>query len=639
MIKAAESRVIRLVKLMAEELAPFPGRLATTWRVSVLTALVAAAAMILQTPEVAVSCYLVIFVMKADSSATIVLAVTLTLLITLIIAVATVLTVLSIGSPGLRLLLMATVSFVMLFIGAASKLGSTGGVVALLVADILSLIYTAPGGEVITSGLRFAWELVALPMMMIVAFSVLLGRSTVSILRDKLLHRLVAAKNQLASPSEAGSQALRDLLRQGNEDALSKLKLVRIFHLVSNKQASQIADDVLASYQLLLAASALTPEDKHEDLLALSSHVGDVVEAIGVGRRPPAPPILSPTACAAAATARQALSVLASEEDGAYLLGSTSPFFASDALSNPEYVRFALKTTAAAMTCYILYAGINWAGIHTAMITCYVVSLRTTGETIHKLGLRILGCLIGAAMGLFSIIFLIPHMHSIGDLMLLICAGTFIAAWISNGSERSSYAGIQVGLAFFLSVLQGFAPGIDLELARDRTVGILLGNTVMYLVATRIWPVGTESALRSNLSKALKGLASLASISVPARQRAVTYAADVGQSAGAMARSFELLLLDPAHLRPSASAQRNIRLISEDAEGLNREIYLSRSDFPGLAQRLNELADGAGRARGMTRVSTRADGAEMAPTSGDQSGNSIEARVRRIEGLIGDANP
>ncbi len=63
------------------------------------------------------------------------------------------------------------------------------------------------------------------------------------------------------------------------------------------------------------------------------------------------------------------------------------------------HVHYALKTTAAAMFCYLLYSLLDWPGIHTCFITCYIVSLGTTAETVEKLTLRILGCLVGAAAG------------------------------------------------------------------------------------------------------------------------------------------------------------------------------------------------------------------------------------------------
>ena len=639
MTKVVEWRSVRLVKHLIQDLAPFPGRLAITWRVSVLTALVAAVAMLLQTPEVAVSCYLVTFVMKPDGSASVMLAMTLTFVITIVIVIATILTVLTIGSPGLRLLMMATVSFTMLYIGSASKLGPTGAVVALIVADILSLIYTASSGQIITDGLRFAWEMVALPMMMIVVFNILLGRSTVAILHDNLLRRLVAVRDELSVPSETSSQSLRELLRRGNAEPLAKLKFVRMFKLVSNKRAARIADDITASYQLLLATSEMDPEEDSANRQTLLSHVSRVIHDLKAGRAPPAPPPLSDSSMPANSAAYRALAAIAGEEHPPYRSGSSSPFFANDALTNPEHVRYALKTTAAAMTCYILYAGIDWDGIHTAMITCYVVSLRTTGETIQKLGMRILGCLIGAALGLLSIVFLIPHMHSIGHLMLLVFAGTFIAAWIANGGERSSYAGIQVGLAFFLCVLQGFAPGIDLELARDRTIGILLGNTVMYLVATRIWPIGTEHALRTNLSKALKELATLASVPIPAREQAAALAAEIGGSIGSMEKSFSLAPLEPASVRPAESLRGTLRFIADEAEMLNRQIYLAQSDIPGVGERLTKLAD---QVDGRYLARSRDGGAieEKQPPQPDGSPlNPIDARIARMEVLMRAVNP
>ena len=65
-----------------------------------------------------------------------------------------------------------------------------------------------------------------------------------------------------------------------------------------------------------------------------------------------------------------------------------------DAFSNPDHVYHALKTTGAAMFCYILYSLLNWPTIHTCLITCYIVALGTAAETVEKLSLRILGCLL-----------------------------------------------------------------------------------------------------------------------------------------------------------------------------------------------------------------------------------------------------
>src|SRR5690606_17748556 len=154
-----------------------------------------------------------------------------------------------------------------------------------------------------------------------------------------------------------------------------------------------------------------------------------------------------------------------------------------------------------------VYTALDWQDIHTAMITCYVAALATTGETLHKLTLRIVGCLIGAAMGMLAIVFLMPLMTSIGELMLLVFLGSLPAAWVASGSERSAYAGVQIGLAFLLTVLQGFGPDVQMSVALDRIMGILLGNVILYLVFTRVWPVSAAQAARARLDSIWSRLA------------------------------------------------------------------------------------------------------------------------------------
>jgi uncharacterized membrane protein YccC len=168
-------------------------------------------------------------------------------------------------------------------------------------------------------------------------------------------------------------------------------------------------------------------------------------------------------------------------------------FFVPDAFTNPAHTHFALKVTFAAMFCYIAYEAIDWTGIHTAFITCTFIALESTEATLYKGTLRILGCVIGGALALFSIVFLMPHMETIASLVVVVACAAALAGWVAAGSERISYAGLQLAFAFFYSVFQGYAPDTDLDNVRNRVVGILFGLVVTGLVFHYVWP---ERAIR-----------------------------------------------------------------------------------------------------------------------------------------------
>src|SRR6266481_9902969 len=152
--------------------------------------------------------------------------------------------------------------------------------------------------------------------------------------------------------------------------------------------------------------------------------------------------------------------------------------FVPDAFTNPAHVHFALKVSFAAMFCYIVYEAIDWWGIHTAFITCTFIALESTEATLYKGTLRFVGCVIGGALALFSIVFLMPHMETIASLVVLVAYASAIAGWVATGSQRISYAGLQIAFAFFYSVFQGYAPDTDLDNVRNRVVGILFGLIV-----------------------------------------------------------------------------------------------------------------------------------------------------------------
>src|SRR6058998_2039487 len=103
--------------------------------------------------------------------------------------------------------------------------------------------------------------------------------------------------------------------------------------------------------------------------------------------------------------------------------------FVPDAFTNPAHVHFALKVTFAAMFCYIVYEAIDWSGIHTAFITCTFIALESTEATLYKGTLRIVGCVLGGALALFSIVFLLPHMETIASIVVLVGCASAIAGW------------------------------------------------------------------------------------------------------------------------------------------------------------------------------------------------------------------
>jgi multidrug resistance protein MdtO len=231
--------------------------------------------------------------------------------------------------------------------------------------------------------------------------------------------------------------------------------------------------------------------------------------------------------------------------------GSPRRLLTADAFTNPEYVRFALKVTLAVMICYFVMNMTDWPGIHTCVITCYYVALGTVGETLHKATLRFVGCLIGAALGLGAILLLMPLMTDLGDLLLLLAPVTLLAAWVGIGSERISYAGWQIALAFYLVVLQGYGPTISMYTARDRTIGILFGNIVIFVIFTTIWPVSVANVVRTNLAKALEQLATLVGLDARADGEVLQTARSAGEVAfgQAIAQARAVLVNDPFETR------------------------------------------------------------------------------------------
>ena len=188
------------------------------------------------------------------------------------------------------------------------------------------------------------------------------------------------------------------------------------------------------------------------------------------------------------------------------------PTPAEQAERHVEALHFAAKVTLAAMSAYILYTALDWRGIHTAMITCFFVAQESVAATIHKFTLRFVGAVIGGAMGILSLILILPHLDSGGGLAILVGLVTLFAAWFGSGSQRISYASWQIAFAFYLVTLNSFTRTTKMVGARDRALGILIGNVLISIVFVYLWPVKVAPKIADGVSRALDALADLLSI-------------------------------------------------------------------------------------------------------------------------------
>jgi multidrug resistance protein MdtO len=204
----------------------------------------------------------------------------------------------------------------------------------------------------------------------------------------------------------------------------------------------------------------------------------------------------------------QSLGVFAPEP----LSGDPPPsFFVRDAFTNVEHVQFAVKGCLTAGLCYIIYNGVDWPGISTAVTTCFLTALSTVGSSRQKQVLRICGALVGGFLiGMGSQVFILPYLDSIAGFMIFFVVVTAFASWFMTSSPRLSYFGVQIAVAFYLVHLNSFAIEPSLSIARDRVVGILVGLIMMWLVFDQLWGASAVSDMKRGFVSAIRLLAQFA---------------------------------------------------------------------------------------------------------------------------------
>jgi multidrug resistance protein MdtO len=572
-----------LAALLRQALRPTPGRLGDALRIVVVVLIVVTISEIYRIPKTATSAYLVLFLSRHEAVSTVLSALISCITVVLGIFVTIAVFMISLSEPALRIPLMVLTTFVATFLSRAATMGAAFfGVGFIMVygltlgdqviglalqpataanapqAELPEIVFVSPE-EALVQFLLWLGLAVAMPVALLIAANLLTGLDPARIVRRALAERLATAASFCAG--ERGAE--HGLEAQAFEGTAQLRKLHHLAGLLRRGRrqptwGASLIDDIRRLVLLLLAwlrvpgntRNPLAPavgvcRAAERALRTGEASITEPAELAATGAARPLADAISRTLRAVCETLTPT-SVTAPPKE-AKAARSPRRLLAPDAFSNPEYVRFALKVTLAVMVCYLVMSLADWPGIGTCIPTAFFVALGTIGETRHKAILRISGCLLGAALGLGAILLLMPQMTNIGDLLLLLAPVTLLVAWVGSGSERIAYAVWQIGLAFYLIVLKGFGPTLDMEPAKDRTIGILLGNIVIFMIFTTIWPVSVADVVRTNVAKALEQLAKLARLGASADgeiPQAARSAAAVafGQ---AIARARAVLVNDP----------------------------------------------------------------------------------------------
>ena len=414
-----------------------------------------------------------------------------------------------------------------------------------------NILFMSPEESLVHTVLWNTFELV-LAVVLLTLYNKVLGRDPAQVLRSDLADRLDAAARVCQGCADA-APGLAKLARQSTAKPLKLQGAAKVWHPGSprHEDAQTLISEVDRLCLLLLAWHRVATEPPGATLahaartcraaaLSLRANAAFREEPAAAPQGSPgaAPPAVLPLAAELEDVLSHIRRILSDTPDGARNKpgpdrsahkpgarpGGDKPskkpagksgdkpgggVFVADAWTNPGYVRFGLKLTLCAAISYGVERLTDWSGISTCLITVFVVSFESTGETVHKALLRIAGCLIGAALGIGTILLLMPHITTLGQFLLVMAGPLSLAAWIKTGSERTNYAGQQIAIAYFACMLSGYGPTLDMEGARDRIAGILLGDVTVYVVFTTIWPVSIAGAVRRNLGQALERLADL----------------------------------------------------------------------------------------------------------------------------------
>jgi multidrug resistance protein MdtO len=571
--------------------------------------------MVFQIPGAYDSAYVALMLAREDVVATVAGALMSALAATLAVALAIFLFAFDTGSIALRLPLMAVATLAAMYASRAFKIGPAAFIGGFILVKAQTFADQSSTTEELVHITLWGWVMVGLPVAVVILVQLATGERPAARARRSALRLLRALADSLRTP---GARDLTERLA----DAFDLLASTRRNAMVDAAAKGRLGSDLrlMETLETLLLMEDVLPA---EVPLSVRRRLADECDACANGYErgePPAPqrqPSLADTTSIespeGAVPAVRAMAVaLGRLREGldrrarglVEPMSHAAPPRMTDVAERRANVQFAVKSTLAVMSAYLIYTGFGYQEIATAVTTCFFVSLGSLGESVQKLNLRLSGALVGGIAAGLCIAFIRPSMTDIGQLSLLIGAGAGICAWVAASSVRLSYMGMQMAFAFFHGILQGYAPPSHFRVLWDRVIGILLGNVIVAVVFSTVWPTSARDRERASIAQALDGLAAF----VGARAMAgvgsrleVLEAINKARQFDAFA-TFELRML-PKTTRPESRQEMTVAELQRIA-GL---VFVT-AELPGSPAVADRLRGENERAAELLRASARTAG-------------------------------
>ncbi len=385
---------------LIDELRPSDSRINLVIRALLSSAIAIVISQTLQVPWLALSLIAVFFITQSNIVITRAIGILFFVSSTLAIGAAILVLKFTYDYPMLRILLSSALFFLSVFLMRVTKVGVLFFLMALVVIYTQSFVDLTPQAEVVIRLVLWVWVAINYAILLtLIVNTLLLPAEPLKQLKGRMIAVLDETRAMLAHGGETRDLSaisqhateLHKLLRfsvmrsdrcRANEPGyLALITLVLQLNILAYQlppafgaAARKLAQEIDA------ACRALQTAISHDSALRFSV-------AIAGSDDPQVPAPLNEMA--------GLLQVYANRSDYADALQTAPPpkvpFFTPDALTNPVYIQFSLKTLLTVLVAYVFYTAVDWSGIHTIMLSCLIVAQPSLGATQRRARLRLGG--------------------------------------------------------------------------------------------------------------------------------------------------------------------------------------------------------------------------------------------------------